>query len=193
MSIYYYQQHAQRFFDETVQVDMSELHDRFLAYLLPGARILDAGCGSGRDANAFLARGYTVEAFDASSEMAQRAQTLTGLPVQVRRFEDFNAPARYDGIWCCASLLHVAEADLPAVFVRLANALKPNGIWYLSFKLGRGEREKDGRRFTDMDEARLRTLMQALPEFEIKAMWQTADKRVGRDEAWVNGLMMKAG
>lgn len=193
MSINYYQQHAQRFFDETARVDMAELHDRFLAYLSPGARILDAGCGSGRDARAFLARGYAVEAFDASSEMAQRAQALTGLPVSVRRFEDFNAPARYDGIWCCASLLHVAEADLPAVFARLANALKPNGVWYFSFKLGRGEREKDGRRFTDLDEARLRELMRALPVLEVKAVWQTTDKRVGRDEAWVNGLVVKVG
>ncbi|MGD8206300.1 class I SAM-dependent methyltransferase [Pantoea sp. FN0305] len=193
MSINYYQQHAQRFFDETVRVDMSALHDRFLAYLSPGARILDAGCGSGRDASAFLARGYAVEAFDASFEMAQRAAALTGLPVSVMRFEDFSAPARYDGIWCCASLLHVAEADLLAVFARLANALKPNGVWYLSFKLGRGEREKDGRRFTDMDEARLRELMRALPELKVKALWQTADKRVGRDEAWVNGLVMKVG
>ena len=191
MSISYYQQHAQRFFDETAWVDMSELYNCFLAYLPPGARILDAGCGSGRDARAFLAHGYAVEAFDASSEMAQRAQALTGLPVSVMRFEDFNSPARYDGIWCCASLLHVAEADLPAVFARLANALKPNGAWYVSFKLGRGEREKDGRRFTDMNEARLHELIRALPELEVKAVWQTADKRVGRNEAWLNGLMMK--
>ncbi|WP_352411087.1 class I SAM-dependent methyltransferase [Mixta sp. BE291] len=191
MSIDYYQQHAQRFFNETVQVDMSALYDRFLAYLPPGAQILDAGCGSGRDASAFLARGYAVEAFDASSEMAQRASALTGLPINVLRFEDFNAPARYDGIWCCASLLHVAEADLPAVFARLANALKPNGVWYLSFKLGRGEREKDGRRFTDLEETRLRALMAALPELDVKAVWQTEDKRVDRDEVWLNGLVVK--
>jgi len=191
MSIDYYQQHAPRFFDETVQVDMSGLHQRFFAYLPPDARLLDAGCGSGRDALAFLTHGYAVEAFDASSEMAQRASALTGLSVKVLRFEDFHAPARYDGIWCCASLLHVAEAALPDIFARVAAALRPGGVWYFSFKQGHGEREKDGRRFTDLDETRLRKLVEELAGVELKEVWLSEDKRVGRSEVWVNGLAVK--
>ncbi|WP_368900125.1 class I SAM-dependent methyltransferase [Mixta calida] len=193
MSIDYYQQHAQRFFDETVAVDMSALHDRFLACLEPEALILDAGCGSGRDALAFLTRGYRVDAFDAASEMAARARALTGLPVKTLRFDEFSAPARYDGIWCCASLLHVAEAELPETFTRLAQALKPGGVWYLSFKRGSGEREQSGRRFTDLTEARLRELIEELDGVTLQDIWLSEDKRPGRHEVWVNGLVRRKG
>lgn len=191
ISIDYYQQHAQRFFDETVAVDMSMLHERFLACLPPAALILDAGCGSGRDALAFLRHGYRVEAFDAASEMADRARALTGLPVSTLRFDQFSAPARYDGIWCCASLLHVAEAELPGTFARLTQALKPGGIWYLSFKRGSGEREQNGRRFTDLTGARLRKLIEELDNVAVQDIWLSEDKRPGRNEVWVNGLVRR--
>ena len=69
----YYRQNAEPFFSATVQVDMTPLHERFLATLPAGARILDAGCGSGRDAKAFAERGHAVAAFDASPELARLA------------------------------------------------------------------------------------------------------------------------
>ena len=94
----YYQQNAQRFFDETVDVDMSAVYQPFLALLKPGARILDAGCGSGRDAKAFSERGYAVDAFDASAELAERAERLIGRPVEVMRFQELTAVEQYDGI-----------------------------------------------------------------------------------------------
>ena len=151
----YYRSNAQRFYDETVDVNMSALYQPFVACLPPGARILDAGCGSGRDVKAFSQMGFTVEAFDASAELVMMARQFSGKAVELGRFQDITEVERYDGIWCCASLLHVPEAELPGVMALLARALKPGGIWYLSFKYGSGEREKDGRRFTDMNEARL--------------------------------------
>ncbi|WP_428944269.1 class I SAM-dependent methyltransferase [Pantoea sp. FN060301] len=188
----YYQQNAQRFYDDTVDVDMSALYAPFLAHLRPGARILDAGCGSGRDTKAFSERGYEVEAFDASPALAARARQLTGKPVAVIRFQELAAVGKYDGIWCCASLLHVPENALPEVMTRLARALKPGGVWYLSFKYGRGEREKDGRRFTDMDEASLRNIV-AGSDVEIERVWLTGDARPGREaERWLNGLLVRA-
>ena len=57
MSIDYYDTHAAAFFTETRDVDMEPLYARFLAYVQPGGRLLDAGCGSGRDTRAFLERG----------------------------------------------------------------------------------------------------------------------------------------
>lgn len=188
----YYQQNAQRFFDETVDVDMSAVYQPFLALLKPGARILDAGCGSGRDAKAFSERGYAVDAFDASAELAERAERLIGRPVEVMRFQELTAVEQYDGIWCCASLLHVPEKELPEVMALLANALKPGGVWYVSFKYGTGERVKDGRRFTDMNEDRLRGIASALTDVHLKDIWTTGDRRPDRDDVWVNGLVVKA-
>lgn len=185
----YYQLHAQRFFSETVDVDMSELYRPFVAHLKPGARILDAGCGSGRDAKAFSEMGYAVEAFDASTELVELARQHTGLPVKQMRFEDVTEVERYDGIWCCASLLHVPLAELPGVMTQLAKALKPGGVWYLSFKYGSGEREKDGRRFTDMDESRFNLLISKIAGIQPENIWLTHDRRPERNETWLNVLL----
>lgn len=191
MTLKYYQDNAQTFFDGTVNVDMSSLYETFTKYLAPGARLLDAGCGSGRDAKAFLEMGYQVEAFDASSAMVELAREYTGLPVQLMTFADVDWKEEFDGIWCCASLLHVPAVELLEVMQRLEGALKPGGVWYVSFKYGDGEREVDGRLFTDMDELRFRTLVQDVAGIEAVAMWMTRDKRPGRDESWINGILRK--
>ncbi|MCS4272466.1 MULTISPECIES: bifunctional 2-polyprenyl-6-hydroxyphenol methylase/3-demethylubiquinol 3-O-methyltransferase UbiG [Raoultella] len=192
MTINYYQHNADSFFTATVAVDMSSLYAPFVEALTPPELILDAGCGSGRDAKAFAEMGYQVEAFDASSEMVARAARYSGLPVRQRSFTDISETARYDGIWCCASLLHVPGDELPGVMQRLATALKPGGVWYVSFKYGTGEREKEGRRFTDLDEAGLAALVAALVDIDITRMWQTLDKRPDRSETWLNALLLKA-
>ncbi len=191
MTLKYYQDNAQTFFDGTVNVDMSSLYETFTKHLAPGARVLDAGCGSGRDAKAFQEMGYQVEAFDASSAMVELAREYTGLPVQLMTFADVDWKEEFDGIWCCASLLHVPAVELPEVMRRLADALKPGGVWYVSFKYGDGEREVDGRRFTDMDEGGLRTLLDAVVGIEIDSLWATRDRRPGRKETWLNGALKK--
>ncbi len=191
MTMTYYQRNAQTFFDATVGVDMSSLYAPFLSQVVPGGRVLDAGCGSGRDTKAFNALGYQVQAFDASAEMVRLAAAYTGLPVRQMTFNMLEAEERYDGIWCCASLLHLPQAELPEAMRRLARALKPGGIWYLSFKYGVGEREKAGRHFTDLNEPGLEALVAALPQVGIVEQWTTQDKRPERDEVWLNALLRK--
>ncbi len=191
MTLKYYQDNAQTFFDGTVNVDMSSLYETFTKHLAPGARVLDAGCGSGRDAKAFLEMGYQVEAFDASPAMVELASEHTGLPVQLMTFADVDWKEEFDGIWCCASLLHVPAVELPGVMRRLADALKPGGVWYVSFKCGDGEREVEGRRFTDMDEGGLRELLKAVEGIEVVELWITKDKRPMRSEVWLNGVVTK--
>jgi len=192
MTLKYYQDNAQTFFDGTVNVDMSSLYEAFTRHLAPGARVLDAGCGSGRDAKAFQEMDYQVEAFDASPAMVELAREHTGLPVKVMSFADVDWKEEFDGIWCCASLLHVPAVELPGVMRRLADALKPGGVWYVSFKYGEGEREADGRRFTDMDEVGLGALLGSVRGIEVVEMWVTRDKRPGKDEVWLNGIFRKA-
>ena len=191
MTLKYYQDNAQIFFDGTVNVDMSSLYETFTHHLAPGARVLDAGCGSGRDAKAFQEMGYQVEAFDASSAMVELAREHTGLPVKVMTFANVDWKEEFDGIWCCASLLHVPAVELPGVMRRLADALKPGGVWYVSFKYGEGEREVDGRRFKDMDEGRLRALLSTIAMIDMISLWTTQDKRPLRNEIWINGVLIK--
>lgn len=187
----YYEQFAAEFFESTVNVDMSEIRGRFLQGLPATARILDAGCGSGRDAKAFAALGHSVTAFDASEALAQRAAALCGFEVAVRRFQDVDEHSSYDGIWCCASLLHVAATDMPSVLAKLWRALRPGGRMYVSFKYGTGERDQMGRRFTDADDAQVRLWFESLVELNGLDIWFTADQRPGRADQWTNAIATK--
>ena len=190
-SIRYYDSHATQFAEGTLGVDMSDLHKRFLTYVPANGLILDAGCGAGRDSKAFLQAGFRVRAFDASAELVRLAQAHSGHPVELRRFEDVEERSCYDGIWACASLLHVPEADLPVILARVWAGLKPGGVFYLSFKHGEGERSAGGRDFTDATEARLREWVSRLPEVEALECWITRDQRPERSEQWLNGLLRR--
>jgi superfamily II DNA or RNA helicase/SAM-dependent methyltransferase len=171
---------------------MSAIYSRFLPYIPAGGLVLDAGCGSGRDSKAFLARGYAVRAFDASAEIAARASSLIGQPVEVLTFESFQKPPIFDGIWACASLLHLNEADIPSCIARLWAGLKSSGVFYLSFKYGDGERSHDGRHFTDATEARLRFWLTDLPEVSSIEVWTTDDARSDRQDIWLNAIIHRA-
>ena len=72
-TVNYYNQWAERYCSETLHVDMSFCRKKFLSYLGTKGKILDAGCGCGRDSRYFLEQGYQVEAFDASEEMCKKA------------------------------------------------------------------------------------------------------------------------
>jgi SAM-dependent methyltransferase len=186
----YYTENAEAFFADTVTVPMDPLYARFLPHIPAGGHILDAGCGSGRDTQAFLARGYRVTAFDASPTLAALAEHHTGRTVQVLRFQDLAWRREFDGIWACASLLHVPAAELPAALRRLVLALRPGGTLYASFKYGRGEREHQGRRFTDLDQAGLQALLSQVPDLRELETWITEDLRPGRAaERWLNTLL----
>jgi superfamily II DNA or RNA helicase/HKD family nuclease len=187
----YYNDNAEAFFADTVGVDMSALHDRFLATLSAGAIVLDAGCGSGRDARAFLERGFRVCAFDASVELAQRAALHAGIAVALRTFDDVREQSCYDGIWACASLLHLPEAAIPAALAQLWAALRPGGTFYMSFKLGSGERFHNGRHFTDVTQVQLRSWLADLPDLGDIECWLSSDQRPGRAEQWLNAIVLR--
>ncbi len=191
MTIQFYQDNADDFFEGTVNVDMSNIYQHFTKNLNKDALILDAGCGSGRDTKAFLNMGYSVEAFDASSELVSRASEYTGIEVKCGLFNDIDEVEEYDAIWCCASLLHVPEIELPKTLNKLANALKPSGVWYASFKYGDSQRKKDGRSFTDINEQRLSKLVSSLSNIDISSTWITKDNRPDRSEKWLNAILVK--
>jgi len=122
LNIDHYEHNAGIFFAETVEVDMSPLYRRFLPLLQERARILDAGCGSGRDAKAFVELGHQVAAFDASPALVGMAERHVGEPIYCLRFQDITWQEQFDGIWACASLLHVPAAELPDVMQGLCKA-----------------------------------------------------------------------
>lgn len=194
LSTSYYDDNAERFFADTAFADLAEGRRRFVDALPPGARVLDAGCGSGRDALAFKTLGFEVTAFDGAAIMAAKASAHTGLDVLHLNFTDVAWRDAFDGVWANASLLHVPRAELPDVMRRLRDALVPGGVWELSFKLGRGERQTPGRLFTDLDEPMVRQLVSEVGGLDILAISLSYDVRPGRDrEAWTNVFLRRVG
>ena len=188
-TLIYYQQNAEEFYTTTVSADMHDAQSRFLACLPDGAFILDFGCGSGRDTKAFLQKGYVVDAVDGSEELCRRASEYTGIPVRKILFSDLADIDKYDGIWACASILHLEKSELSEVFLRIANALKENGILYASFKYGTFEGLRNGRYFTDFTEDTLTEFMKDVESLVIFDKWITGDVRSGREgERWINIL-----
>lgn len=190
-TIDYYNTNAKQFVSETENADMSESRDRFLSYIHQNGMILDWGCGSGRDSLAFKKAGYQVEAMDASEELCKLASQKTGLLVECKNFDDLDAEEKYDGIWACASLLHVEKGHLGEILKLAIKALKSNGVMYLSFKYGDFEGKRNGRYFTDMTEERFAEALQDIEVWEILEQWVTEDVRVDREDKWLNVLLRK--
>lgn len=183
----YYNESAHTFVQGTVDADLSKLHQRFLDYLPPRAHILDLGCGSGRDAKAFLDLDYQVTAIDGSKACCEMAEAYIGQAVLCQTFDELDFDQVFDGVWACASLLHVPYEKLTDVFRKIARVLKPGGILYASFKYGDFEGERKGRYFTDLDEERLAALLESIEGLEVVETFVTEDVRDERKgEKWLN-------
>lgn len=113
--------------------------DRFLTRLPAGATILELGCGSGRDSEFMIARGFHVVPTDGIPEMASQASRRLGIPVSVLRFEDIDMIGAFDGIWANACLLHVRRSDLGRILWKIHSALRSGGVLHASFKAGGAE------------------------------------------------------
>ena len=194
-TISYYDANAADFVAGTVGASMRDALGRFAALLPQGGRVLDWGCGSGRDAKALAEAGFQVVATDASEAMCQAAGNLAGAVGVTTRNEGFLAleeEAAYDGIWACASLLHLRRSALPEAFARAHRALKAGGVLYASFKLGGFEGYRSGRWFTDLRQADLAALLPA-ETWQLLETWQSGDVRQGRgDQLWLNFLARRA-
>jgi len=120
----------------------------FLDLLKPEARILELGCGGGRDAEAMIAAGFMVDPTDGTPEIARKAQERLGMDVRVMRFDELDAVEVYDAVWANASLLHVPRKALSKILALVFEALKPGGLHFASYKSGPAEgRDRYGRYF----------------------------------------------
>jgi len=111
----------------------------FLDRLTPRARVLELGCGGGRDAGRIAERGFALDATDGSAAMAAKARERTGLAVRHMRFDELDAVAEYDAVWANACLLHVPRAEIAQVLGAIRESLRPGGWHFASYKLGTGE------------------------------------------------------
>lgn len=186
VTLEYYEENSQTFVESTLSVNMSGFYSEFLSHVQPGGHILDLGCGSGRDSREFIKRGFRVTAIDGSPTLCQLAEQVIGQPVLHLQFQDLSYQEEFDGIWACASLLHLPLQQIPDILKKIVDALKPNGALYLSFKYGHFEGVRGGRYYTDLDENTLSKLIKNSGGLCIVKTWLTNDARAESNDRWIN-------
>ena len=191
----YYDENCDEYFKNTVSVDLSHLYFKFIEKLSKEAKILDLGCGSGRDSLYFKNQGYNVTAIDGSKELANLASKLIEQDVIVSNFEELELNDKFNGIWACASLLHLNKIELKKLLIKLEKSLVKDGILYMSFKYGTEEYVDDkGRYFNCYTEETIKGLIEGDLSLEIKELFKTNDVIPGREDlVWLNILCIKKG
>ncbi|MDO5861447.1 MAG: class I SAM-dependent methyltransferase [Thermoplasmata archaeon] len=179
----FYDRDPDGYFDATFGGDMSDARGRFAFRLAPGAGILDLGCGSCRDTVAFRDMGFDVLPADASEGMRRVVRERLGIEVMPLRFGDLAFDAEFDGVWACASLLHVPSAELPDILARIRRSLRPGGVFFCCFKSGSFEGVRDGRFYRDLTLDALEKVL-ADAGFSVEELW-TSD---GVGCAWSNAI-----
>ena len=137
-TIAYYEANAPHYRLSSGQAPSRHL-DAFLDRLEPGARLLELGCGAGRDSARIVERGFDLDATDGTPAMVRKANERFAVGARLMRFDELAAVEAYDAVWAHACLLHVARADLPQILLAIRAALRPGGWHFANYKLGDGE------------------------------------------------------
>ncbi len=187
----YYNNNSKEYIEKTLQGNTNNLCDNFLRSIKKGGKILDLGCGSGRDSLEFIKRGYKVTAVDCSKEIANMASKIIGQQVICSKFEDLKLEEKFDGIWACASLLHVNRKDIINVIKNISLNLKEDGIFYMYFKYGEDEYiDENERYFNCYTEKTFKEMIEDVPNLKIKEIYITGDTLGGRENLmWLNILL----
>ena len=189
----YYNKNSEEYFNSTLNVDMTNTYKPFLKLVPKDGKILDLGCGSGRDSMNFIKLGYEVIAVDGAKKLAKKASVLLGNEVIVSTFEELELKEKFHGIWACASLLHIKREDLKIVLNNLYNNLEDNGVFYMSFKYGEKEYVDDKNRyFNCFTDESIISFINENTKYNILGLYITEDK-LGRvnEVKWLNLICNK--
>lgn len=191
-TIDYYNKHAAQYYDNTVELNMEEILERFIELLPEDAEVLDLGCGSGRDSLYMLENGFDVTAIDGSEELCELASIHIGQDVLFMNFEEIEFVDVFDGVWACASLVHIEKNKIKQILDKIFRSLHEEGILYFSVLEGEFEGVRNGRYFSDYRTKELRELLEDYERIEIIDIFKTDDIRKDRKEKkWINVLVKK--
>ena len=179
--------YADRWFGLRLTAEMA----RFSQRLGAGVRVLDVGCGPGRDTAWLAEQGFRAVGVDLSFGMLEQARAR-GVAAPLVQADMAHLPFRkgsFKGLWVCASLLHVPKQQAGDVLRELARIVYPGHI-YVAVKRGDGSEwvvDERGRRFfAYYHPAEIQLLMER-SGFEVLSCWENADS-AGRSHPWISVL-----
>ena len=185
----YYESNAERYAAETLSADMSEQYQRFLPLLKDGVKLLDVGSGSGRDACYFQKQGYQVTALEPSKNLGREIRKVFSGKIICSDIQNYRPTERYDGIWACASLIHLQEEVLQ-FFEKIDQYLDDNGIIYISGKNGISTgKVEDGRFFLEFTEQLVEKILTVNKQLKLEQLWYTEDVSGRRGFRWLNVVL----
>ena len=191
-TIGYYNTNAEEYFNSTLQADVELLYTEFRKHIPDRGRIMDLGCGSGRDVKWFRDHGYDARGLDASEKLVQIAQKRFDIPVEVGCIEDWVSEEPIDGIWCCASLMHLTVSEAEKFVSNLSHNLKSGGAIFVSVKTGiETGYDSAGRYLKDYTEHDICTLLGNAKGVHIKKVWYTNDSLNRSDFKWLNVIAVR--
>jgi cyclopropane fatty-acyl-phospholipid synthase-like methyltransferase len=180
---------------------MVQTHALLLHHLPKGARLLEIGCGSGRDAAFLLDHGFSVTAIDPSAEMIAMAlrwhPNLHGHVVQTGMPLTHGHPLLsqvFDGVVSIAAVMHIADADMTLFAAQARDMLRPEGVLFLSSSVCRdgvvNGRDKGGRLFIERPARVLQAIFEH-QDFQLITTVDTADS-FARDIRWTTLVMKRS-
>jgi len=185
----WYDANSDLFIDRALNLAPSADLTDFISRLRPGAKVLDAGCGTGRDLKFFLSHAFDAHGLDASQSMVEHSRTLIGDPRRVRHLmlQDYrDAEGSWDAIWAMASLIHVPRKEIAVVAARLLSSLRPGGLLFANFKSGAKEiKDSENRAMTLLSEREALQIFLPLMGPNMRASVRSVEAKDSRGK-WIS-------
>ncbi len=201
-TIDFYNENADKLAELYEIADMSEIHALLVRFLSAKARILEIGCGSGRDAAFLVAKGYDVTAVEASAQMMEVAQhlypelagriTLASVPL---RDSDRLFSRQFSAVVCIGTIIHVPDQYLFEFASQIRDLVVPDGILFLSGSIrnlpSQENRDEHGRLIIERVPEEIQLLFERLG-FQLLTRVHN-DDALGRPAKWFSLVMQKVG
>lgn len=148
-----YEATAKEFMHNVADLAPMESIQKFINFLPAEAKIIDIGCGSGRDAKIFTENGLSVLGIDFSQNLINIAKNnAPSAEFQIMDIETMTfTPSLFDGAWAGCALSHISKKILPSVLQNIHSLLKANGYFYLTVKKGVGEGLEEDLRYGNFE------------------------------------------
>jgi len=187
----FYQQQCDAYHRRTVNIDPSSFLKPLIHHIASGAKVIDVGCGSGRDVLWLKKHGFKVKGFERSPGLADLARRHAGCAVIEGDFENYDfSRMQVDAILLVGALVHVEHGKMPAVFKNITAGLNSGGKVLLTLKKGRGTyADESGRRFYLWQDQTLRKLFGEL-DFEVLD-FRVQPSKVNAGDTWLGYVLEK--